>query len=72
MIARRLAVCALSLWACGAAAAELPARAAKAKPQADKARQCEIDGQRGFETLGGGCIRISGYVSVGVGGSVRH
>jgi len=61
------------LCACGAGAAELPSRAAKTKPPEAKARTCEIGGARGFETPGGGCVRIGGYVSVGVaGGNVRH
>ena len=57
---------AAALWACGASAAELPSRAAKTKAPQDKARTCFIDGAKGVETPGGMCIRVSGYVSVGV------
>jgi hypothetical protein len=60
------------LCACGAGAAELPSRAAKTKP-AEKPRICEIGGEQGFVTPGGGCMRVGGYVSVGVtGGNVKH
>jgi hypothetical protein len=61
------------LLASGAVAAELPSRAAKAKPPEAKARTCEIGGESGFQTPGGGCVRIGGYVSVGVSsGSLRR
>lgn len=70
---RGLALCALALWASGAGAAELPSRGVKAKAPQDKVRTCLIDGERGIETPGGTCLRISGYVSVGVsGGNVRR
>ena len=70
---RRFALCAAALWACGAGATELPSRAVKAKPPEVKARECVIAGERGFETPGGVCVRVSGYVSVGVtAGDVGH
>jgi hypothetical protein len=68
-----LAICAVVVWSCGAGAAELPSRAAKAKPAEEKARSCEIGGEQGFVTQGGGCVRVGGYVSVGVGaGNIRR
>ena len=54
------------VWAGGAGAVELPARTAKARPAENRAAYCEIDGVRGFATPGGGCVRVGGYVSVGV------
>jgi len=72
-VRRGLVLCAAALWACGATAAELPSRGVKTKPPQDKARTCDIDGVRGIETPDGMCIRVSGYVSVGVGGgNVLH
>ena len=62
----RLAAFAAMLLASGAVAAELPSRGPKPKPPEAKARACEIGGEAGLQTPGGGCVRISGYVSVGV------
>jgi hypothetical protein len=62
------ALLAVALWACGAGAAELPSRGVKTKAAPDKGRTCLIEGERGVETPGGMCIRVSGYVSVGIGG----
>jgi hypothetical protein len=54
-------------------AAELPSRNAKATQADRKAHDCMIDGERGVELPGGGCVRISGYVSTGVSaGNVKH
>ena len=70
---RRLALCAVALWAGGAGAAELPSRAVKVKPAEERARACEIGGQRGVAFSYGACLRISGYVSVGAAtGRVKH
>ncbi len=70
---RRLALCAAALWAGGAGAAELPSRALKARPPEAKARECRIGGERGVATTSGLCVRVSGYVSVGVSsGALRH
>ena len=69
----RLACLAALTFAGAAAAAELPSRAEKAKPAAGKAQECEIDGERGMALPGGGCVRVGGYVSVGVGaGNVKR
>ena len=66
-----LTLCAL-LWACGAGAAELPSRSAKAKPE-DKAQTCEIGGAQGLLLANGTCVRVSGYVSSGVeAGNLKH
>jgi hypothetical protein len=56
----------LLLAAGGAFAAELPSRreAHPAKPQTP--RSCEIDGEPGFPLGNDGCLRIGGYVTVGV------
>jgi hypothetical protein len=60
--------CAHSVWA-----AELPSRSAKATQADHKARDCMIDGEHGVELPGGGCVRISGYVSTGVSaGNAKH
>jgi hypothetical protein len=67
----RLAGVALAMIAAGASAAELPSRAEKPKAE-DKARACEIDGERGIALPGGGCVKIRGYVSVGVTGALRR
>ena len=70
---RALALLAVALWACGAGAAELPSRGVKTKAPQDKVRTCFIGGEKGFEAPDGTCLRISGYVSVGVsGGNVRR
>jgi hypothetical protein len=50
----------------GANAAELPSRATKPLSADQKDRACEIEGERGVALPNGGCVRISGYVSVGV------
>lgn len=63
---RGFALCAALVWALGAGAAELPSRSAKADPGRSKPRSCEIDGAAGFVTPGGGCVRVGGYVSLGV------
>jgi hypothetical protein len=64
---------AAGFWSFGAVAAELPSRSATTKPPETKARECFIGGERGFETPGGGCVRISGYVSSQVtAGNVKH
>ena len=69
----RLALALVLLWAWGARAAELPSRGVMTKAPPDKVHVCFINGARGFETAGGTCIRIGGYVSAGVGGgNVRH
>jgi hypothetical protein len=65
-----LALCAVVVWTGGAGAAELPSRAAKGKAP-EKARYCEIGGARGVLLENGTCVRVGGYVSVGVG-SVKH
>ena len=66
---RRAAILiAVALWACGASGAELPSRGVKTKAPQDKLRTCLIDGEKGIETPGGMCIRVSGEVSVEVGG----
>jgi len=71
-LSARLALLALLAASVGANAAELPSRAAKPKAD-DKARVCEIGGERGFAVPGGGCVKISGYVSVGAAaGNVKH
>ena len=49
-----------------AQSAELPSRTAKPAKSDDKAQSCEIDGHKGIAISGGACMRISGYVSVGV------
>jgi hypothetical protein len=71
---RHALACLAALGLTGAAAAaELPARAEKSERAAQTTRECEIDGERGVALPGGGCVRVSGYVSVGVGaGNVRH
>ena len=51
------------VWACASGAAELPVRTAKAKPSENKAATCEIGGERGFVTPGGGCVHVGGYIS---------
>ena len=63
----------ISLGLVGATAAELPQRPDKRKSPEAQARTCFINGEPGVETPGGGCIRVSGYVSsqVLVGG-LRH
>ena len=59
--------------AIGAGAAELPSRAQKDKPSESKAKTCEIDGERGVVTPFGGCVRIGGYVTLGVSsGNLKH
>jgi hypothetical protein len=64
---------AAALWACGASAAELPSRGVKTKAPQNKAGTCLIDGEKGFATPGGGCVRIGGYVSVGAtSGNLRR
>ena len=69
---RGLALCAATFWVCGVGAAELPSRAAKAKP-AEKLRTCEIAGEQGVLLANGTCVRVSGYVSSGVeAGNVKH
>lgn len=69
---RRLALIALAASAVAAQAAELPTRHAKSRPD-DKAQACEIDGQRGVELPGGGCMKIGGYVGVGASaGNIKH
>ena len=65
---RALALFAAAMWVCGASAAELPSRGVRTKAPQDKVRTCHIGGEPGVETPGGTCMRISGYVSVGVGG----
>ncbi len=54
-----------------AAAAELPSR--EAKPPAQKARGCEIDGKQGvLASDGATCIRLGGYISGQVeGGNLK-
>ena len=70
---RRYAFCAAALLACGAGAAELPSRAVKPKLAEAKARECRIGGEPGVKTMSGVCVRVSGYVSVGVtAGVLRH
>jgi hypothetical protein len=69
---RRFALVALVAASVGAHAAELPSRAAKPKAD-DKARACEIAGERGIALPNGGCVKISGYVSAGVAaGNTKH
>jgi hypothetical protein len=69
---RRLALAALAATLVAAHAAELPSRHAKPKPD-EKARTCEIAGQRGIALPGGGCMRIGGDIDVGVSmGNLRH
>jgi hypothetical protein len=68
-----LAVCAAIPFAGGASAAELPSRSAGSKAPEAKPRQCFINGEPGFETPGGGCVRVSGYISSQVsGGALKH
>jgi hypothetical protein len=58
--------------ATAAGAAELPSRAARAKPE-EKLRTCEIGGAQGVLLANGTCIKIGGYVSVGAtSGSLKH
>jgi hypothetical protein len=60
--------CAHSVWA-----VELPSRNAKSTKADQKARECTIEGEQGVELPGGGCVRISGYVSTGVSaGNVKR
>jgi hypothetical protein len=69
---RRFAWIALVALGISAHAAELPSRTAKPKFD-DKARACEIDGERGIALPAGGCVKIGGYLSVGVAaGNVKH
>jgi hypothetical protein len=64
---------AVSLGLVGATAAELPQRADKPKSPETKAHPCFIDGEPGVETPGGGCVRVSGYISSQVSaGSLKH
>lgn len=49
-----------------AGAAELPSRSHKGKP-ADTLRHCDIAGSPGVLAANGVCVRISGYISAGVG-----
>ncbi len=64
---------AVALSAAVANAAELPSRSTATKAAEPKARECFIGGERGVETPGGGCIRISGYISSQVtAGNVKH
>ena len=64
---------AVVVWTCGAGAAELPSRSAKAKAPEAKARTCEIGGEQGVELANGMCVKIGGYVSVGVtAGTLRR
>ena len=71
MSARRWVVATLMAASLGAQAAELPSHAARTRPEA-KAGACEIDGERGIALPGGGCVKLSGYVSVGATGVLRH
>jgi hypothetical protein len=71
-VRRASALVAAALWAYGACAAELPSRGVKTKAPQGKVRTCLIGGEKGMETASGMCIRVSGYVSVGVTGSLRH
>ena len=69
----RFAAAALLLAAAGASAAELPTRLHDPKKEPPKARACEIDGERGVELPGGGCVKVGGYVSFGVSsGNLKH
>ncbi len=69
----RLALILTALFVSGAGAAELPTKIRDPKSEPPKARTCEIDGERGYALPGGGCVRVGGYVSVGVGaGNVKH
>jgi hypothetical protein len=64
---------AVALGFVGATAAELPQRPDKPKSSKTKARTCFINGAPGVETPGGGCIRVSGYISSqGSIGGVKH
>ncbi len=68
----RLALIALAATFAAAQATELPTRLSKPKPH-ETQRPCEIAGQPGVALPGGGCMRIGGAVTAGVGaGSVRH
>ncbi len=49
-----------------ASAAELPARSKKVKP-AETVKHCDIAGSPGALAANGVCVRISGYISAGVG-----
>jgi hypothetical protein len=72
-VRRAVALVAAAFCVCAASAAELPSRGVKTKAPQDKVRTCFIGGEKGFETPGGTCLRIGGYVSVGVsGGNVRR
>jgi hypothetical protein len=69
---RRLALAAFAAMAVAANAAELPSRQPKPKPD-EKLRRCEIGGERGIALPGGGCVKISGDIDVGVAtGNLRH
>ena len=61
----------MALGLLSATAAELPQRSESRKATAPTARTCCIDGEPGVATPGGGCIRVSGSISVGVG-VVKH
>jgi hypothetical protein len=64
---------AVSLSWVGAMAAELPQRSDRPKTPAAKAHACFIAGAPGFETPGGVCVRVSGYISSQASaGSLRH
>jgi hypothetical protein len=69
---RRLALVAFAATALAAHAAELPSRQAKPKPD-EKLHTCEIAGERGIALPGGGCMKISGDIDVGVAtGNLRR
>jgi len=73
MASRGLIILATFAWTGASSAAELPSRQAKSKPVDPRAHECVIDGERGVALPGGGCVRMSGYVSVGVtGGNIKH
>jgi hypothetical protein len=48
--------------------AELPAQPKKPK-QPETAKHCDIAGSPGILSPGGICVRMSGYISAGFGGS---
>ena len=69
MAVKRSIACALAAIATGlsmASAAELPARSKKPDP-GEAVKHCDIAGSPGILAANGVCVRISGYISAGVG-----
>ncbi len=63
-----LALAALASFPCAGGAAELPSQAKKPKPPetARAVETCNIGGVVGVVAANGVCVRLSGYISVGV------